>query len=200
MCGLRGRPSCAHCTGRAASPVRVPAQCWMVSGPGAGPWQPASSCPLHSPLHHVCEQHRLVPPLVAGQVLPTVLALWGPWVLTQRAGDVAFTLCVARHPFWICVCGTHLSTLCHVLCVPAPSARGEGTVWARPVRGPSGPSSAAGVRLRQPAHCGRSPQSWPCGGRASPAPLGRLLQRTSEDQLHSLPVFRAEMAALRSSS
>ena len=55
-----------------------------------------------------------MPPLVAGQVLPTVLALWGPWVLTQRAGDVAFTLCVARHPFWICVCGTHLSTLCHV--------------------------------------------------------------------------------------
>lgn len=136
--------------GKSAGPV--------LNGERAWCWALAAGIRLSPALTsapHV-EQHRLVPPLVAGRVLPTVLDLWGPWVLTQRAGDVAFTLCVAQHPFWIFVRGTHLSTLCHVLCVPAPSARGEGTVWARPVRGPGGPSSAAGVRLRRPTHCGQA--------------------------------------------
>lgn len=81
-------------------------------------------------------------------------ALWCPWVLTQRVGAWP------SHPFWICVCGARPSTLCHVLCVPAPSARGERRGLAR-YRGPDGPSSAAGVRLRRPANQGQSWRSWP---------------------------------------
>lgn len=65
--------------GKSAGPV--------LNGERAWCWALAAGIRLSPALTsapHV-EQHRLVPPLVAGRVLPTVLDLWGPWVLTQRA-------------------------------------------------------------------------------------------------------------------